>query len=119
MLHRCPRCHQPTLPSLQVRWSSRESPAACSACGALSHVLASTASGIWLLELMVVVGALLAGAIAGFWPLGLLSIPLAVAHNRWAWRRVQLWPISAQSVKRARKANGWLMVASLLFALFR
>lgn len=119
MQHGCPRCHQLTLPSLQVRWSSRESPATCSACGALSHALASTSSGIWVMELILVVAVFLASAIAGFWPLGLLSIPLAVAHNLWAWRRVRLWPISAKASAEARAASWWVTAATVLFMLFR
>jgi len=119
MPHRCPRCQQPTLPGLQVRWSSRESPVACSACGALSHVLASTGSGIWVIDLILVASALPAAAAAGAWPLGLLAIPVAVAHNVWAWRRVTLWPISAQSAAKARAVSGWMLAAGVLFSLFR
>ena len=64
---------------------------------------------------MVTLGA----AAAGFWPLGLLSIPLAVAHNVWAWRRVMLWPISAQSAAKARVVSWWMLAAGVLFSLFR
>ncbi|WP_147400466.1 hypothetical protein [Acidovorax cavernicola] len=115
MTYVCPHCHQPGIAAMAKRWSSRASPAVCGLCGKLSHVLASTSSGIGVAGLLIVV---LSGIAAAAWdmaPLVLLGLGLAVANNFRAWRRATLWPISKESADNARKV-GWF-VAGLL-ALF-
>ncbi|MET3183174.1 hypothetical protein ABL840_31355 [Variovorax sp. NFACC27] len=119
MKHICPRCKEPGIGGLAKRWSSRAVPAECSACGGLSHVLASTSSGIWVGGIVIFMVSLIGG-------LGLHSglffvsgLVLAVAFNVWAWRRAKMYPISRESAGNAAKA-GWLVAGIYAFvALFQ
>lgn len=116
--HKCPHCHQATVSNLAVRWSSREIPAKCRDCGQLSHVIASTSSGIWVLGVVLLVAAGIVAVIAQSPWAGLLGLSGVVAHNVWAWRRVELWPIDRNSAKTAAQV-GWLAtVAGWLAVLF-
>ena len=115
MSYACPHCRQPGIAAMAKRWSSRETPATCGRCGKLSHVLASTSSGIGVAGLLIIV---LSGIAAAAWdmaPLLLLGVGLAVANNFRAWRRAKLWPISKESAESAKKA-GWFVLG--LLALF-
>lgn len=109
--HTCPHCQQAAVSNLAVRWSSRESPASCATCGRLSHVIASTSSGIWVIGVVLLVAAGFFALIAQTPWAGLVGLCAVVAHNVWAWRRVELWPIAANSSQTAARV-GW--VATLL-----
>lgn len=63
MMHTCPHCKAPGIGALAKRWSSRSSPAECSACGSLSHVLASTSSGIWVACIVILLASLIGGLV--------------------------------------------------------
>jgi hypothetical protein len=93
------------------RRSSREHPATCSLCGRLSHVIASTSSGIPVASLFVVGAFFLLGAAINIMVLGLTGIPVAWGYNVWAWKRAELWPISGDSAKASRR--GGLIVNTL------
>lgn len=97
--------------SLAKRRSSREHPAVCSLCGRLSHVIASTSSGIFVLSLFIVGTFFLIGAVNDVALLGWFGVPVAVGHNLWAWKRAELWPISGDSAKSSRR--GGLIVNTL------
>ena len=109
--HICPHCQQAAVSNLSVRWSCREFPAECRSCGRLSHVIASTSSGIWVIGVVLLVAAGLFALIAQTPWAGLVGLCVVVAHNVWAWRRVELWPIAANSSQKAARV-GW--VATLL-----
>lgn len=105
----CPHCNAAGIHSWAKRWSSREAPAKCAECGKLSHVIASTGSGIPVATLLVVVAFALLGAVVGHPGLSALGgIPFAVAYNMWAWRKAQMFPISSDAASSARKA-GWFV----------
>ena len=72
MKYICPRCKESGIGGLAKRWSDRATPAQCTACGGLSHVLASTSSGIWVGSIAIFMVSLIGG-------LGLLA--LAVFSN--------------------------------------
>lgn len=108
--HTCPHCQQAAVPNLAVRWSARESPARCAACGRLSHVIASTSSGIWVVGVLLLVAAEFIALLAQSPWAGLAGLTLVVAHNVWAWRRVELWPIDSDSAKTAAR---WSWLAAL------
>ena len=117
--HLCPSCKQAAVPNLAVRWSCREFPAKCTACGQLSHVIASTSSGIWVVGvvLLLAVGsiALLAQSI---WT-GLAGLTMVGALNVWAWRRVERWPIAANSAKTAARVGCVATALAWLAILFQ
>lgn len=106
------------MPNFAVRWSSREVPATCAACGQLSHVIASTSSGIWVVGVVLLV---VAGFIALFaqslWS-GLAGLAMVAAYNVWAWRRVELWPIDANSSQIAARVGLLATVLTWLGLLF-
>ena len=99
------------------RWSSRGAPATCEACGALSHVLASTSNGIWAAGVVILVVSLI-GALgldsSVFFFSGLV---LAIACNLRAWKRAKLVPISKESAAHATAANWFFAGILVLFGL--
>ncbi len=101
----CPHCQSDGVPLSAKRRSSREHPAVCSLCGRLSHVIASTSSGIFLLSLLIVGTFYWIGAINEVTLVGWLGVPVAVAYYRWAWQRAELWPITGDSAKTSRQAS--------------
>lgn len=103
--------------SLATRWSSREHPAVCRHCGRLSHVIASTSSGIFVVSLFIVGTFFLVGAVNDVTPFGWLGILVALGHNVWAWRRAKLWPISGDSAKSSRR-NGLVVNVLALLGIF-
>ncbi|QNP58117.1 hypothetical protein [Paenacidovorax monticola] len=53
---------------------------------------------------------------SAWWPL-CIALLLAVLFYRWAWRRVELWPIAPSDARAARRA--WRLADLLwFFALF-
>ena len=116
--HACPHCHQAAVSNLAVRWSSRESPARCAACGRLSHVVASTSSGIWVVGVVLLVATGLIALLAqSFWA-GLAGLAMVGVYNVWAWRHVELWPIDANSAQTAARASWLATVLAWLAVLF-
>lgn len=106
--HTCPHCQKAAVPNLSVRWSSRETPARCGACSGLCHVVASSSSGIGVFTWVLLAAAGAAGlAMQSFW-VGCAAALLALAYNGWAWRRVELWPISKEAADTANKAS-WIV----------
>ena len=110
-MKQCPHCKELGVTSLAKRWSSREHPAVCGLCGRLSHVIASTSSGIFVFSLFIVGTFFVIGAVNDVALLGWLGVPVAVGHNVWAWKRAVLWPISGDSAKSSRR--GGLIVNTL------
>jgi len=43
---------------------------------------------------------------------------LVVCYNLWAWRRVELFPISIQSAKLAAQINWWLVGLAAFIKIF-
>lgn len=106
--HTCPHCQKAAVPNLAVRWSSRETPARCGACEGLCHVVASSSSGIGVFTLLLLAAAGAAGlAMQSVW-VGCAAAQLALAYNLWAWRRVDLWPISKEAADTANKVS-WIV----------
>ncbi|MFM9879475.1 MAG: hypothetical protein ACKVOO_03585 [Burkholderiaceae bacterium] len=96
------------------RWSSREHPAVCRLCGRLSHVIASTGSGIPVASLFIAGAFVLLGAVLGLMPLGLVGIPVAVGYNIWAWKKAKLFPISGDSAATSRRVSWAINVLTFL-----
>jgi len=114
----CPHCCAAAVPQMQVRWSGRGSPATCGACGKLSHVLASTSSAIAGADWVLLSLALAAGLVMQSWLAGLSVMLLALAHNLWAWRRVELFPITPESARASAQVTGWVLAAVAFLKLF-
>jgi hypothetical protein len=114
-MHVCPHCNARALADSAVRWSSRELPATCSNCGKLSHVAASSSSGIGILSFVFALVSL-GSALISPW-LTLAGACLTVAYNVWAWRQVELFPISIESSRQSSAASWWVHVLSILAAM--
>jgi hypothetical protein len=110
----CPHCQGTGVPLSAKRRSSREHPAVCSLCGKLSHVIASSSSGIFWFSLFIVGTFYLIGAINEVTLLGWLGVPIAMAYYRWAWKRAALWPITGDSAKSSRQASRLVNALGLL-----
>lgn len=110
----CPHCQGDGVSLAAKKRSSREHPAVCNLCGKLSHVIASTRSGILMVSLLVIGSFYLIGAVNGLTLLSWLSLPIAIAYYRWAWNKAMLWPTTGDSAKaslhasRAVSALAWL-----------
>jgi uncharacterized membrane protein YphA (DoxX/SURF4 family) len=87
-------------------------------CGRLSHVIASTSSGICVASMFVVGAFFLIGAMSDVIALGLIGIPVAVYYNVWAWKRADLWPISGASSKLSRRGGFFVNILALLGVFF-
>lgn len=116
--HICPHCYAESLPEKGVRWSSREFPLQCKACGHLCHVLASEGNGIVAMGLLFMVLAAIAALAMDSLPAAVSLMALAVAHNLWAWQRVELAPIRDQQVSKARQAFWLWALLEFVFAAF-
>lgn len=103
---------------MAVRWSYLEAPARCGACRRLSHVLASTSSGIIGVCIVLLSLAVVAGMVLESYSIGLLLAVLVVPYNIWAWRRAELFPISDESAKLAAQVSWWLVGISAGFRIF-
>lgn len=113
MKHLCPHCQKPGVSNPALRWSTRESPAQCSYCGGLSHVLASTSSGIGVFTWMTLLVCLVLGVgLSSGWIVA-AGLLLAVLGNVWMWRRCELFPIDRKTAQTAHRV-GW---AATLFAV--
>ena len=111
----CPYCNRSGIAELAKRRSSREYPAQCTLCGRLSHAIASSSSGIAGFTIVIALLMIVAGIALGQWIVGALcGVGLGAAYNRWAWRRVELCPISAESAARSRKASWIVNVLAIL-----
>lgn len=115
---RCPHCSGEGISLNAKRWASREAPAQCTLCGRLSHVLASTSSGIPVATLLIVGAFFVAAAGVGLpiWS-GVVGVPLAVCYNVWAWRRAELFPISGESAATSRQVS-WVVNILAFFGIF-
>jgi hypothetical protein len=80
----CPHCKELGVTSLAKRRSSREHPAVCGLCGRLSHVIASTSSGILFVSIFIAGTFFLIGAVNDVALLGWLGVPVTVGPNVWA-----------------------------------
>jgi len=113
----CPTCQKAGITELQKRWASRADPATCRFCGRLSYTLASQTSAIvWWGILLLVIGGMASAALGSYEPL-LASACVAIAYNVWAWRRAELFPISAESAKAAATVETGLAVGVLAYFL--
>ena len=117
-MHKCPHCNVAGVPHMAVRWSYRESPAKCTACGNLSHVLASTSSGIFSVCIVLFSLGVVAAMVSESYLVALLVGVLVVSYNVWAWRRVELFPISTESAKLAAQVSWWLVGLAALLKIF-
>jgi len=113
MTSTCFHCRQPGIDSMAKRWSSRARPVECSHCGKLSHVLASTSSGITMAGLLIVTVSAIAAGVWHMAPLVLVGLCLAVANNIRAWKRAKMVPISKEGSAGARK-EGWFVSGVLV-----
>ena len=106
MKHRCPHCQKPGVTHVALRWSTRESPAQCSYCGGLSHVLARTSGGIGVFTWMtLIVGCTLAVVLAS-WPVAALAVLIAIGGNMALWPRCELFPTDRKTAQTANRV-GW------------
>jgi hypothetical protein len=112
----CPHCKAPAVTNSAARWSSREHPATCGICGKLSHVAPSSSSGIGILTFVLALVSL-AGALASPW-WTLAGGCLTVACNRWAWKRVELFPVTADIARKSRVVSRWTNGVALFTWLF-
>jgi len=80
-------------------------------------VIASTSSGIFVVPFFIVGFFFFIGVMMAAPLLGWLGVPVAIAHNIWAWRRATLWPISADSAKSSRQAC-WIVGAMAILEIF-
>lgn len=115
-LYVCPHCKAQAVEGRAARWSSREHPATCGICGKLSHVPPSSSSGIAILTFVLALVSL-AGALASPW-WTLAGICLTVAYNRWAWKRVALFPVTTDIVRKSRLVSRWTNMLALVIWLF-
>jgi hypothetical protein len=92
-----------------VRSSFREAPAKCGECGQLWHVLASTSNGIAGVGIVIASLAAAAALVLQSYSVLVAGAALVIAHNLWAWRRVELFPISAEAASNAAKV-GWSVI---------
>jgi len=113
MKHLCPHCQKLGVSNAALRWSTRESPAQCGECAGLSHVLASTSSGIGVFTWMTLLVGLVLGVSLSSWLIVAAGLLLAVFGNIWMWRRCELFPIDRKTAKTAHRV-GW---AATIFAV--
>lgn len=114
LMHACPHCQVDALSGRAVRWSSRECPATCAHCGKLCHVAASTSSGIWSVSAVLLCCAVVAAVLAGSYGLGIAGAVGVVAYHQWAWRRVELFPITAETVRTEDRVRWFLMALAFM-----
>jgi hypothetical protein len=117
-MHTCPHCHAPGVRNLALRWSSRDLPAKCRACGRLCHVIGSTSSGIFTMCLVLLCLAAFAGLALASWWAFLAGLAVIVAYNVWAWRRAELFPISEASAQAAGRVSWVILAVGVLARLF-
>lgn len=116
-MYLCPSCKQPGIGVAAKRWSSRASPAQCTLCERHSHVIDSVSGGIWTAGVLLIVAGFIAAAIYSS-PLPILSgVCLVVAHNIWAWRRAEMFPITLERAKIANKVS-WVVAVAAVFSMF-
>ena len=113
-MHKCPHCNTNAVANYTVRWSSRSSPAECGYCGKLSHVLASTSSGIFSVGFFLLCVTLTAALTMESYWVAVPGVCAVAVHNLWAWRRVELFPISPESAKLARQVHWLFLVLAFL-----
>jgi small-conductance mechanosensitive channel len=115
----CPHCNQAGITNFAVRWSSAGGPAICKACQKLSHVIASTSSGIPVATLLLACAGFLVTATAtnSFLFSLLVACTMALPYNIWAWRRAKLFPILPENALNARKA-GWVLMVVYVLSFF-
>jgi uncharacterized membrane protein len=79
----------------------------------LSHVLASTSSGIGVFTWMTLIGSLVLGfSLSSGW-IVVAGLLVMVVGNVWMWRRCELFPIDRKTAQTAHRV-GW---ATTLFAV--
>lgn len=106
MKHVCPHCRKPGVSNTALRWSTRESPAQCCYCGGLSHVLASTSSGIGVFTWMTLIGGLVLGGVLASMGIAVAGVLVAGVGNVWMWRRCELFPTERKAAQIANRV-GW------------
>ena len=112
---RCIHCEGLGIGIAAKRWSGRETPAKCAKCGGLSHVIASTRSGIPVATLLILLAFALLGAVNGNPLVGVsCGLPLAVIYNVWAWARADMFPISREGMAKARAVSWVVNVLTIL-----
>lgn len=117
-MHKYPWCSAEAVSNFAVRWSSRSSPASCAGCGKLSHVLASTSSGISTIGFLLLCCVVAAGFMMQSNLVGIAGISLVVFYNVRAWRQSELFPISPESASTAEKVTWWIIALSVLAKIF-
>ena len=90
----------------------------CRNCKKLSHVLASTSSGIFSVGLVLGCCAVIAALIAESYLAGAAGAAGVVGYNVWAWRQAELFPISPESAGTAAQVSWWLLALAVLAKIF-
>ena len=90
----------------------------CVSCGKLSHVISSTANGIPATTFILCMLGLLASLILQSLPVVLAGAGVASLYNVWAWRRVELFPISEEASKSAGNETLIAVVVTGLLKMF-
>ena len=75
----------------------------------VSHVVASTSSGIPVATLLILFAFFLLGVVGGH-PLwgALCGVPFAITYNIWAWEKAEMLPIFHEVSASAQRV-GWLV----------
>ena len=118
MKHVCPHCQKPGVSNAALRWATRESPAQCSYCTGLSHVLASTSGGIGVFTWMTLIGCLVLGVVLSSAWIVVAGLLLMVVGNVWMWRRCELFPIEKQAAQAANRASWAATFFAAIFVFF-
>lgn len=117
----CPTCKAGGISEMAKRWSTREWPAKCEQCGALSHVPSSTSNGIWVGTLLSVAGLTIVAVLLHIpMVVGIAAVVmLTVLINVAMWRRAELVPIKSESAAVAKKVTWFLTAIYAVLSLFR
>ncbi len=84
----------------------------------MSHVLASTSSAIFVLNVLLLSATGFVMLASGSLWIAVHSLALAIVINLFAWRRAELWPIDTDTVTTARRAGLLVALVALLGKLF-
>lgn len=62
--------------------------------------------------------AVFGGLVAESYLAAVAGVGIVVAYNMWAWRQVELFPISTESARVAANVNWWVLALAALVKIF-
>ncbi|MFM2112036.1 MAG: hypothetical protein RLZZ271_696 [Pseudomonadota bacterium] len=117
-MYSCPVCKEQTIGFIRKLISRPSVPARCSSCNAYSHsYYSSVGTGVVGAAVIITLMGIMASALHSVWPLllgGAASVAFYVRHIH----RLPLDPITPESVKAAREADGSGLFVGLLMIFF-